>query len=52
MDYDRGGSARGRPTSLDPRLIELVLGSFDDAWTDAVTTGAREAHFGSGSIWF
>jgi len=30
--YDRSWSARGRPTSVDPRLIELVLGSFDDAW--------------------
>jgi LacI family transcriptional regulator len=36
---------RGRPTTLDPRLIEFVLGSFDDAWTDAMTTGAREAAF-------
>lgn len=45
MNYDRRQSARGRPTSLDPRLIELVLGSFDGAWTDEVTGGARESAF-------
>lgn len=45
LEYDASGPHRGRPTVLDPRLIELVLGSFDDAWTDAVTTGAREAAF-------
>ncbi len=45
LNYDPAGVKRGRPTALDPRLIELVLGSFDDAWTDAVTTGAREAAF-------
>lgn len=45
LAYDRGAVARGRPTTLDPRLIEFVLGSFDDAWTDAMTAGAREAAF-------
>jgi len=45
LGYERASSRRGRPTTLDPRLIELVLGSFDDAWTDAMTTGAREAAF-------
>ncbi|MFF2485100.1 LacI family DNA-binding transcriptional regulator [Microbacterium sp. NPDC058062] len=45
LGYDRGNVMRGRPTTLDPRLIEFVLGSFDDAWTDAMTTGAREAAF-------
>jgi LacI family transcriptional regulator len=45
LDYDRSASSRGRPTTLDPRLIEIVLGSFDDAWTDAITAGAREAAF-------
>ena len=45
LGYERGAEARGRPTTLDPRLIEFVLGSFDDAWTDAMTTGAREAAF-------
>src|SRR6187549_2847435 len=45
LGYERGTEARGRPTTLDPRLIEFVLGSFDDAWTDEMTTGAREAAF-------
>lgn len=45
LGYERASSTRGRPTTLDPRLIEFVLGSFDDAWTDAMTTGAREAAF-------
>ena len=45
LGYDRSRSTRGRPTTLDPRLIEFVLGSFDDAWTDAMTDGAREAAF-------
>ncbi|MEU1972711.1 LacI family DNA-binding transcriptional regulator [Microbacterium sp. NPDC019599] len=45
LGYDRGTVTRGRPTTLDPRLIEFVLGSFDDAWTDAMTVGAREAAF-------
>ena len=45
LNYDPTGVKRGRPAALDPRLIELVLGSFDDAWTDAVTTGARDAAF-------
>lgn len=45
LNYSRGLVPRGRPTTLDPRLIEVVLGSFDDAWTDAITAGAREAAF-------
>lgn len=45
LRYERGSVSRGRPTTLDPRLIEFVLGSFNDAWTDAMTTGAREAAF-------
>lgn len=45
LGYERTVGSRGRPTTLDPRLIEFVLGSFDDAWTDAMTTGAREAAF-------
>jgi LacI family transcriptional regulator len=45
LGYDRADATRGRPTTLDPRLIEFVLGSFDDAWTNAMTTGAREAAF-------
>lgn len=45
LGYDRSAVSRGRPTTLDPRLIELVLGGFDDAWTDAMTAGARTAAF-------
>jgi len=48
LGYDRSASARGRPSTLDPRLIELVLGSFDDAWTDEVTAGARRSAFEHG----
>jgi DNA-binding LacI/PurR family transcriptional regulator len=48
LGYDRRTSARGRPSTLDPRLIELVLGSFDDAWTDEVTAGARRSAFEHG----
>jgi DNA-binding LacI/PurR family transcriptional regulator len=48
MKYDRARTARGRPTSVDPRLIELVLGSFDSAWTDEVTAGARQSAFRHG----
>ncbi|KQP70035.1 MULTISPECIES: LacI family DNA-binding transcriptional regulator [unclassified Microbacterium] len=45
LGYERAPGTRGRPSTLDPRLIEFVLGGFDDAWTDAMTTGAREAAF-------
>ncbi|POH66674.1 transcriptional regulator [Cryobacterium zongtaii] len=48
LGYDRGTSSRGRPSTLDTRLIELVLGSFDDAWTDEVTAGARRSAFEHG----
>lgn len=48
LGYERGATQSGRPTSLDPHLIEFVLGSFDDAWTDAVTSGARDAAFVAG----
>jgi DNA-binding LacI/PurR family transcriptional regulator len=48
LGYDRRTSARGRPSTSDPRLIELVLGSFDDAWTDEVTAGARRSAFEHG----
>jgi LacI family transcriptional regulator len=48
LGYERTAAGRGRPTTLDPRLIEFVLGSFDDAWTDAMTRGAREAAFAAG----
>ncbi|MCJ1701811.1 LacI family transcriptional regulator [Rathayibacter festucae] len=45
LGYLRKERGRGRPRTLDPHLIELVLGSFDDAWTTAVTSGARDAAF-------
>lgn len=45
LGYERSPGTRGRPTTLDPRLIEFVLGGFEDAWTDAMTAGAREAAF-------
>lgn len=45
LNYDRRTGPRGRPTALDQRLIELVLGSFDDAWTGEVARGARQAAF-------
>jgi len=48
LGYERGATQSGRPTSLDPHLIEFVLGSFDDAWTDAVTSGGRDAAFAAG----
>jgi LacI family transcriptional regulator len=48
LGYKRVGVARGRPATLDPRLIELVLGSFDDFWTDAIARGARKAAFAAG----
>lgn len=45
LGYEKRPGSRGRRTKLDPRLIEVVLGSFDDAWTEAITSGAREAAF-------
>lgn len=48
LGYDAGQTAKGRPTTRDLRLIELVLGSFDDAWTDAVVAGARQGAFEHG----
>lgn len=45
LGYDRSSIPQGRPTTLDSRLIEIVLGSFNDAWTNAITYGAREAAF-------
>src|SRR5687768_7593872 len=36
LAYERPTSRRGRPATLDARLIELVLGTFDDAWTNEV----------------
>jgi LacI family transcriptional regulator len=41
LGYHRGALTRGRPVTADPRIIELVLGTFDDPWTDEVAAGAR-----------
>ncbi len=43
LDYDRGADGRGRPASADPRTIELVMGRFNDHWTDQVVVGAQRA---------
>ncbi|MFF1571381.1 LacI family DNA-binding transcriptional regulator [Leifsonia sp. NPDC058292] len=48
LNYDAAMSSRGRPAALDLRLIELVLGTFDDAWTQAIVNGARKGAFGHG----
>ena len=48
LGYNRADEPRGRPAALDSRLIELVLDGFDDAWTDAITAGARQSAFGLG----
>ncbi|QHC61096.1 LacI family DNA-binding transcriptional regulator [Rathayibacter sp. VKM Ac-2760] len=45
LGYAPSTSAGGRPASSEPRTVELVLGSFDDDWTAAVTDGARTAAF-------
>ena len=48
LGYERSATNRGRPPRLDPRLIELVLGSFTDAWTDRVIASAHQAAFRGG----
>lgn len=48
LAYDRRGGKRGRPTTLDPRLIEFVVGDFDDEWEIAMTAGVRDAAFAHG----
>ncbi|MEN2739633.1 substrate-binding domain-containing protein [Microbacterium sp. X-17] len=48
LGYDPTQTSRGRPTTLDLRLIELVLGTFGDAWTDAIVAGARQGAFDHG----
>ena len=48
LAYERPTSRRGRPATLDARLIELVLGTFDDAWTNEVASGARRRAFQRG----
>ena len=41
LGYRRSDTDRGRPNRSHPRTIELVLGVFDDGWTNEVTAGAR-----------
>jgi len=42
-NYARAGETRGRPTTVDPRMIELVTGGFHHMWTDEVIVGAQRA---------
>ncbi|MFJ4166910.1 LacI family DNA-binding transcriptional regulator [Microbacterium sp. NPDC089698] len=42
LGYSRSTTTRGRPSSSDSRTIELVLGTYDDAWTAEITAGARQ----------
>ncbi|MCU1528460.1 MAG: transcriptional regulator [Frondihabitans sp.] len=48
LGYGQRRSLRGRNSSLDRTIVELVLGSFDDAWTAAIVMGARRAAFDRG----
>ncbi|MGK9147146.1 LacI family transcriptional regulator [Plantibacter flavus] len=43
LGYRRSPTPRGRPSTTDPRMIDLVLTVFDDPWTDEVANGARNA---------
>lgn len=43
LGYQRNTAPRGRPSTTDPRMVELVLAAFDDPWTDEVASGARRA---------
>jgi DNA-binding LacI/PurR family transcriptional regulator len=45
LGYRRSATTRGRPRSVDSRLIEFVVGRFGTAWTDAAVRGARDAAF-------
>ena len=42
LGYKRGTSTRGRPVTADPRIVELVIGTFDDNWADEAIAGARQ----------
>lgn len=48
LGYSRSATASGRPTSLDPRLIEFVVGDFHDEWEDGMTAHVRDAAFEHG----
>ncbi|MBD3940102.1 LacI family DNA-binding transcriptional regulator [Microbacterium sp. NEAU-LLC] len=43
LQYRRGDERRGRPRTGTVRLIDLVLGQFDEPWSVAVIGGARAA---------
>ncbi|WP_052226519.1 LacI family DNA-binding transcriptional regulator [Microbacterium mangrovi] len=43
LGYTRWTTTRGRPDTTDARMIELVLGTYDDAFTNEVSVGARQA---------
>jgi LacI family transcriptional regulator len=43
LGYSRSTTTRGRPSASDSRTIELVLGTYDDAWTAEISAGARHA---------
>jgi LacI family transcriptional regulator len=48
LGYTRAATTSGRPTSLDPRLIEFVVGDFHDEWEDSMTAYVRDAAFAHG----
>lgn len=48
LGYRPSRRSHNRQSALDPRLIELVLGTFDDPWTSSVVAGVRKAAFTSG----
>ena len=43
LGYDVSRYGRSRPAEVGPQLVELVLASFDTAWSLAAVTGARGA---------
>lgn len=48
LGYSRSGSTLGRPTTLDPQLVEFVVGNFHDEWEDEMTAHLRDAAFAHG----
>jgi LacI family transcriptional regulator len=48
LGYRPSRRSHSRQSALDPRLIELVLGTFDDPWSSSVVAGIRTAAFASG----
>lgn len=43
VGYHRVAGGRGRPSSIDPRTIELVMGRFHSDWADEIVVGAQRA---------